>query len=121
MRSDADLYAQILAATELTRRGRLAEATAVIQCALLTPSPGSDRAAARTGASPRAADVVIDVECVEVADPIGHLVTELALMPPEPAMRDDDQALAGAPDSARRTGRTQSTASPNAAESSDAR
>jgi len=118
MRSDADLYAQILAATELTRRGRLAEATAVIQCALLTPSPGSDRAAARAGASPRAADVVIDVECVEVADPIGHLVTELALMPPEPAAPDGGQALAG-PE--RRTGRTQSTASPNAAESSDAR
>ena len=118
MRSDADLYAQILAATELTRRGRLAEATAVIQCALLTPSPGSDRAAARAGASPRAADVVIDVECVEVADPIGHLVTELALMPPEPAAPDGGQALAG-PE--RRTGRTQSMASPNAAESSEAR
>ena len=119
MRTDADLYAQILAATELSRRGRMAEATAVIQCALLTPPPGSDQPTAR--AALRAADLVIDVECVEVADPIGHLVTELALMPPEPAMRDDGQALAGAPDSARRPGRTQSTASPKTAESSDAR
>ena len=83
MRTDADLYAQILAATELTRQGRLAEAAALIQ-GTLDPPPDGDHPTTRARPSPRAADVVIDVECVEVADPTGHVITELRLLPPEP-------------------------------------
>jgi hypothetical protein len=83
MRTDADLYAQIVEATELTRQGRLAEAVALIR-RTLEPPPDSDHPATRAGASPRAADVVIDVDCVEVVDPTGHVVTELRLLPPEP-------------------------------------
>ena len=86
MRTDAHLYAQILAATELSRRGRLAEADALIQRTLLTPPPGSDLPVARAGTA-RAADVVIDVDSVEVAEPTGRDVTELGLMPPRPATR----------------------------------
>jgi hypothetical protein len=87
MTTDAYLFAQIFAATELSRRGRLAEANALIQT-LRTPPPGSDLPVARAGAPSRAANVVIDVDSVD-AETTGHGVTVLGLMPPQPATCDN--------------------------------
>ncbi|HET9025635.1 MAG TPA: PHB depolymerase family esterase [Burkholderiaceae bacterium] len=62
-----DMLARVMRATELTRAGRLADATALIQDALSTAAPGA-RAAAAAPATPatRGGDV-IEGECVEVS------------------------------------------------------
>jgi len=75
MTTDANLYAQIPAATELTRRGRLAEADALIERTRPAPPAGSDVPGVRAGT---AADVV-DVDSAEGAESARGDGTELLL------------------------------------------
>jgi poly(hydroxyalkanoate) depolymerase family esterase len=65
LKTDAQMIQQMLAATDLTREGRLAEATALIQRVLAGQGASGATAA---GAQRHAADDVIDVDSVEVAD-----------------------------------------------------
>ena len=60
-----ELLARMMRATELTRSGRLADATALIQGVLgqTVPAASTGRSSATTGAAP---DDVIEGECVEV-------------------------------------------------------
>jgi poly(hydroxyalkanoate) depolymerase family esterase len=60
-----DLLARMMRATELTRGGRLADATALIQAALGNPGPSATPSAHSSDSS----DDVIEGECVEVTTP----------------------------------------------------
>jgi poly(hydroxyalkanoate) depolymerase family esterase len=60
-----DMLARMLRATELTRSGRLADATALIQAALGNPGPSATPSAHSSDSS----DDVIEGECVEVTTP----------------------------------------------------
>ena len=84
MNTDAQMIQQILAASDLTRQGRLAEATALIQRALA--EQGVARTAGTAHETARgAADDVIDVDSVEIADPDRPLLSGLGAPASQPA------------------------------------
>ena len=89
MKTDVQMIQQMLAATDLTRQGRLAEATALIQRALAGQGAPPAAGAAGSGAPRRAADDVIDVDSVEVGEPGMRRVSVLEAMSPQPATRAD--------------------------------
>ena len=92
MKFDAPMFEQMRAATELTRQGRLAEATALIQRTLQSQVAAHGGGTARTAAPASSADV-IDVDSVEVSESAVRGAAALGGLDPQPAAVDPAHVL----------------------------